>query len=168
MAKSFIVLLLLLFSNQTLAHWLDADCNDGAYDYIEHFKLGINLSFHDEKIYFIFCDAKTKDTSSYLLLVIDGKNGHDNKHFSIPLDEEATVVLKEKFESAWDYNRKDAASGMDGSYWCLEVRRQSTYTKGCFFSPIANARERGLLGLSNLGKYLWKKADLERQYGALF
>lgn len=168
MGRVYWLLFLSFFSSASYAHWLEPECSDSGYDHAEMFHLGINRSFHQEQIYFKFCKTKASGKTSYLLVIVDHKNDHDVDHYTIPFEGEELAEIEALFDAAWDYNRQDATSGTDGSYWCLQVRRSATFTKGCFYTPTSYAQQRGLEGLEQLGLYLWLKANLAEKHGQLF
>ena len=170
MFKVILFVVMTLLSRDCLAHWLSADCSDYSEDNSsvnELFTLAINRSFESDNIEFKFCANSNKELSSYLLIIADSKNGHDSVLKSIKLKPSESEEIVNQFELAWDYNKRDKNSGMDGSYWCLTTRNAATFTKGCFWSPTSNADTRGLSGLSTLGSLLWTRAGLTLTYGPL-
>ena len=64
------------------------------------------------------------------------------------------------------YNTLDSVGpGREGSYWCLQSVQgfYATYTKGCFYTPSYKSEERGLLGIYNLGQFLWSFSGLDKK-----
>ena len=159
------------FTFPTLAHEFDIDCGDHQIKegyYNETFSLKINRSLRENNIEFKFCQPTQGEAPDILIVIANHDNGIDSKHKAITLTEADSTKIASLFDLAWEYNKRDNASGMDGSYWCLSTRNVHTVTKGCFWTPTSKPQKRGLSGLSNLGTFLWEYTELEIKHGAVY
>ncbi len=86
------------------------------------------------------------------------------------LNKNQIIKIRTMYEEALKYNTLDTIYGKDGSRWCLVSALGSNYTKGCFWSPgyKSIAGERGLLGLYNLGVYIWEITGLKESNVKLY
>ncbi len=67
------------------------------------------------------------------------------------------------FKDALRVNFFDNVMGLDGSTWCMQITGLAIQDRNfCFWSPEHESKQRGLEGLANLGKYLFKFADSNR------
>lgn len=163
----YLSIFILLWSISAFAiEWEDEDCGPwNAYEG-KVFSLEVGTSFHGQ-VTFKLCKSKEQNTLS----VTKSRMQYDEKSeksTEIIVREHIKVSKKEydeiysRYEQALKYNALDEVSGLDGSSWCLESQRGFTYTKGCFWTPSHEPKERGLEGLYNLGVYLWSASGLKK------
>jgi hypothetical protein len=86
----------------------------------------------------------------------------------VSLNDATYETLMTLYENALDYNMKDYEIGLDGSNWCLETNKVSSYLKACYWTPTYNPQARRLTGLVALGRELWTIADMESRDGPLY
>jgi len=142
-------------------------------DYLDSYKaksfsLSITTSFHG-KVEFKLCNAN-EENSLYIYKRLLKRENEGTKtietiiHEEINLSELEYNEIYKRFQVALKYNTlDDTSAGRDGSYWCLESNHGllSTYTKACFVSPSYKAKKRGLVGVHDLGIYLWSFSGLD-------
>jgi len=125
------------------------------------FTLTISRSFHGQA-HFQLCERQSPEKSfvTYTTEKIISVKELTSKEY------EEIYTL---YESALEYDVKYAASGLDGSSWCLETKRRSTYSKACFWTPSSGNREnRGLSGLYKLGQKLWGISEFQLENEKLY
>ena len=156
MLKLFTILSL-IFTFQVLAAEEDFECGARILSEVQVFELSVELSF-DGTLVFKLCEM---DNSHSLLTTLYAPNSEPTNE-RIDLSNSEAQAIIEEYEEALRFNALDDASGLDGSYWCIETQRGLTTIEACFFSPGYNSEERGLSGLYNLGDYLWQFTGLQQ------
>lgn len=168
--KAFSIILILLSNVFSASLLAEEDEHCGASSKVDgiHFLFSIHRSFHGTTV-FKLCKQK----ESMFLVTLDYNNKDDSENSKrmetiSALDSERFSHFINLRNQALDYNTKDFKRGLDGSTWCLQVKRSSTHTVGCFWSPQNNSKERGLFGISNLGEYLWDFTKQQELNGKLY
>ena len=132
------------------------------------FSLSIRTSFHG-RVEFELCNAN-KENNLYIYKRLLKRENEGTKTTETIIHEEISLSKLEyneiykRFQIALKYNTLDnTGAGRDGSYWCLESSHGlvSTYTKACFVTPSYKTKKRGLVGMHDLGIYLWSFSGLD-------
>ncbi|MGI5310810.1 hypothetical protein [Rheinheimera sp. WS51] len=163
----YLLLFLLLWPFCTHAiEWEDEDCGSWNAYQGKVFSLEVGTSFHGQ-VTFKLCKSKEQSTLAVKVhrIQFDEKSEKSTETIvreHIKLSNQKYDEIYSRYEQALKYNALDEISGLDGSNWCLESQRGFTYTKGCFWTPSHEPKERGLEDLYNLGVYLWSVSGLEK------
>jgi len=166
--KAFIALLVASWLiGSTPAHAEDDICGYRTLKTGTIFSLDIYRSF-DPHVTFKVC-AREDPAKNFLLVAVEPKKKPKRRTVrQLPLSAATYAHVVALYEEALSYNVKDSTLGLDGSSWCLETSRGFTYSKACFWSPMDNAKERGISGLSSLGQELWRIAEMDLSVGDLY
>jgi len=158
------LLILLLFSFSSIQAIKEEEPDSECYEQ-KSFSLDISTSFHGD-FKFEICEG---ENSLYVTKKIRERES-ENLRKRITTNEKIILSKSEydeiykRFQIALKYNTlDDTGAGRDGSYWCLESRHWgvSTYTVACFVTPSNEAEKRGLVGIHDLGIYLWSFSGLD-------
>ena len=120
------------------------------------FELNINTSF-DGNVNFLVSKEKDK---YYLIVNASKEKLHKER---IELTEQQLQIINKNYKNALKYNAKDDVQGLDGAIWCFTVDNKSKSKEACFWSPEYKSEARGLGGITELGKSLWKFTDLDQK-----
>lgn len=148
--------------------------NDACDDHFPAVSTGFSLSI-DRALttsQFLFALCKGSDSeSNFVVRVIrtrtESGEPAETEHI-YPLTAEEYSGLIALYERALEFNALDEVVGFDGSSWCLETSRGLNYIVSCFWTPTYDAQQRGLTGIVNLGRELWRRTGMNNDHGHLY
>jgi hypothetical protein len=160
MARLGILISLCLFCSRAIAAEKHDFCGYKTV-YGTVFSLSISSAFGGG-MEFNLCARRDPGASYITVTRYAAENDKHGEPLKVSLNDSRYQKLLTLYEDALDYNVKDNVMGLDGSIWCLETARGSTYSKACFWSPEVDSEKRQLAGLAKLGRELlsiagWKE-----------